>query len=441
MPDVPPAIDDANLTFGIGEDIEIRPVEGRAQLLPFGPPHKLSGVLTHKWEPSPRTVVVLNEREMDAMALVLQTDDPLVLVLADPTEELKGHIVTKANGALHLWPVGTRRIPNRSLPAQSLRFMLCNVPMIAGSPICYRDGMVAETRLLLEHGEYRVVIDAVKDSNKNAELARDAGSWGVTHVGEISRRDECPLDLRDSKLDDLRSTLQWFFGFVCEGFCGPLFFSGRSASGEKLFDEFWPGKAHRAQQPHGWSHYSMVDHRLRPIFDGLARQLEDPYWHEVLTRAVWWFVGASRHQEVGLDGALILAQAGVEATSWAICFEQKKLFSKTAWKDLKTGGQLDALAKFLKWSPDPAMVPHLVVASGTTDLFKAAVDIRNDFTHFSRGVPNRPSHHEAAAHEAYLLLMQLLELSILYLCDFTGRYAMRVRPSSAMEGAKVPWTQ
>ncbi len=181
-------------------------------------------------------------------------------------------------------------------------------------------------------------------------------------------------------------------------------------------------------------------------FAGFARLWEQPIWAGVLREIVYWYAEANMNAGA-IEGGLILAHASLERLAWTHLVVDKRTYSQKDFEDLYAHGRIRQLLKRLKI---PAAVPRRFSAiaawakkQGAKDGPEAISRLRNKLVH-----PDPPARKvldvatSRVRREATWLALWYIELALLSLCEYQGKYVTRIsRPGSSREAATVtvPW--
>jgi hypothetical protein len=171
--------------------------------------------------------------------------------------------------------------------------------------------------------------------------------------------------------------------------------------------------------------------------------MREPVWKEAAKMAVYWYVES---QEVGSDSALIVIQAAFELLSWTWFVEDRKKYSRRDFNRLPTAVKLRLLL-------ESAEIPTTIQSSlqeldahaksrGWADGPEALVGIRNALVHPTvRNVARIAATSAYSLFEASQLALWYLELILLYLFGFQGKYANRLVMNGwkGEEVSPVPW--
>jgi hypothetical protein len=155
---------------------------------------------------------------------------------------------------------------------------------------------------------------------------------------------------------------------------------------------------------------------------------KDAQTREILHTAVYWYI-QSNCLAAGYDGSLILSQVALEGITESILTKMTPAISHADFKKLRSAAErFECLFKsFAIPLQIPTSLPALQGVNTLSNGGPAAV------TRLRNLVAHSPSYEEAApVFEAWLLAQWYLEMVLLRLCNFRGKYSNRTaRPELA----------
>jgi hypothetical protein len=179
---------------------------------------------------------------------------------------------------------------------------------------------------------------------------------------------------------------------------------------------------------------------LTAAFPGFMALLTDPIWEKPLSEAIYWCTNAgNRGGTIATDVGLIISQAALELLSWTYCVKHRKLVSARAFDKGKLAAA-DKLRMLLSSLGIPTEIPSVLEALRAdpkprwADIPDAVTMIRNSLVHPDS---KRPS-SEGAYTEAWSLALWCIELVVLKLCNYNGKYANRISARFVGEAEDVP---
>jgi hypothetical protein len=159
---------------------------------------------------------------------------------------------------------------------------------------------------------------------------------------------------------------------------------------------------------------------------------------------IYWYLQANLagRGNLGADSALILSQSTLEKLSWIYATQIRKAVSEEAYQPgkLRASDQIRLLATLMGLPHEiPATLASIKEdANGNKfeDAFHAITIIRNQLVHSKKKRELKPR----AEFDAWNLSQWYVEMCLLRLMQYQGRYANRVRLNKwAGETELVPW--
>ncbi len=331
-------------------------------------------------------------------------------------------------------------------PLTSLVFHIPNFPGFLGDTIQGYVGRLnrwRRARATLEAGGWRVTIDAIPDFDEKGLIA--TRGYAITHVGKAERIDGVNFTLNQAK--ELKRAL-WMFLSFCRGlWVCPILLVGMDANGKRVWEEWESPHISPGQFVQSWFD-TLTAQGLMEAFPGfLQRWGDETLWNEPLMIALHWYV-ESNLRAGGTEGAIILAQAAFEVLAWTLLVEDRRILSKEGFQAHGFPAS-DKLRLLLSSSGVPLTIPPslqslsaLALGSKWQDGPQALSEIRNAFVHPHPAKRKKVLDSEPRArHEAWSLAQWYLEMVLLRLFNYKGKYSNRLSlaVSKGDEVEDVPW--
>jgi hypothetical protein len=185
----------------------------------------------------------------------------------------------------------------------------------------------------------------------------------------------------------------------------------------------------------------MQGQEMAKAFAGYMRKATDPDWQEAIYTAIYWYTRTNGTAS-GVDGSIILLQAALERLAWQMLVQHKNVLSKDGFTRLPAADQLRLL---LDYCYIPLAIPSglkelesTAAAFNWTDGPQAFVEMRNSMVHPPK--KDRNPKPLLAISDAWRLGQWYLELVLLKLFEFGGKYANRTREHQYVGQVEdVPW--
>lgn len=295
-------------------------------------------------------------------------------------------------------------------------------------------------RISLLCNGWSICIAATDKSDTAIKAVGELGGFSITHVGQLERADKSPFSS-----DDLMSFLrflEYFFTFVLGRWSSPCMTVGFAASGELVYEEWGMRRCDVGAWSGGISWFdrwwSGMFAGVLPGFMGLWANKD---WHRPLRMAVSMYISANQGGSgLGLDLALLIIQAALELLSSTYGeFDQSN--APKALTNARSQRASDNLRNFISRQGIPLEIPPTfeslrnIPGKRWDDSMHVLTDLRNGLVH--RGgddaIPSR------VYYEAWRLSMWYLELVILRLCEYSGKYSNRLVNRELGQVDTVPW--
>jgi hypothetical protein len=203
-------------------------------------------------------------------------------------------------------------------PAMQMRFALVNMSGILGRRVRRGNSAAWLGRLELAVGDWHVRIDRPAGAPAG-ERGGPLGRFALTHAGLLTRTDGKPFVMRDA--EKVMTGLWIWASLLRGGYSGPIWWQAEDAQGTIAWTHHpvWhldPWLTDQALYPSATVHYENpeVEPALARCLERCCELLEDDDWHDVLLRAVNWYLAANNGRN---DSDIVLAQAGLELLAYA----------------------------------------------------------------------------------------------------------------------------
>ena len=172
---------------------------------------------------------------------------------------------------------------------------------------------------------------------------------------------------------------------------------------------------------------------LAKLFPGFMRVWLDADRRDILQVAIYWYVEANL--ALGIEGAVMFCQSGLERLTYYILVHEKKSLSEQDFRPRGLSGA-ERLRRLLTEFRLPTAIgpprlrikqlPALAVAQGWTDAADALVTLRNSIVHpDERNMQRLAKYPVGARIEALTIWLWYFELVLLKWLGFSGNYVNR----------------
>lgn len=328
-------------------------------------------------------------------------------------------------------------------PLQSVVFHLTNFIPYLGKWTKHA-GSASRSRATLIASGWRITLDGILPHDALRSSQRRRRGFAISHVGRIEREDAQSFSSGEatSLLDDL----YWFFSFCCGRPTPAILPVGFDEKGREVWSEWgsWNASPNTEAGRNWYNDFSAEG--LESVFPGFMRRVHDPLWSDASKLAVYWYLEAAT---IGNDSGLILTQSSFELLAWTLLVQDRKLITPREFgnkKMMTAAEKLRQLLKVIGIAPKIAAslqsLQALSIRRRWVDGPHALIGLRNAMVHPPRESTNRMGEVAAREYfEAYALSMWYLELCLLHLFDYKGKYSNRLvlRGFKGDDVETVPW--
>ena len=310
----------------------------------------------------------------------------------------------------------------------SVSFGVLNFPQFHGQ----KDKWVDSKRLgatELVHKNLRIRITEDSSLSENAKLLNQIDGYAVTHTGVIEHCDSEIFSVKE--VEHILRGLRAFLSFARGAGCGLTLVKATYPDGRTAFLEW--GSAHIDPWRCGYDTWlpTITDggDNLSQAFSGFWALRNDPNWRDVLFRTIDWYLNSkSGPFHVGI----ILVQAALESLCYKIAGPKKKS---------STGEFLSqSIKQFGLCTEIPQSCSNLDgffknCSRVDRDGLRAITELRNDLVHAKKTYGDNAE----AQMDALRLGQWYIELILLKIFDYHGRYRNRLAIGGESPFEKVPW--
>jgi len=347
--------------------------------------------------------------------------------------------VHKATGAVEDFEIGHDQY------VTSIIVHIVNFTDYIGRSVCDEKRTKAwKGRGVIEAGEWRITLDKIEAAKQLFEELKAIGGFAITHVGKLERLDGKKFAAKKSA--KVLDALFRYLSFCHGAWVAPILPVGFDENGDRVWEKWRNWKIERWKNVDSWFN-SHSEEGLSKGFPGFYEQWQNEKWNEPLLLANHWYVEANMSAG-GVEGSIILAQAGFELLGWTHLVEEKLALSEKGYEKLDA---MDKLRLLLAMCGIPVAIPASLPTLTTSakargnqwkDGPQALTDVRNALVHSSPAKRKKVfDEHHALVHEAWELSLWYLELIILRICGYKGKYSNRVAGARwrGEEVEAVPW--
>ncbi len=401
------------------------------------------------WLPSPQ-VRFITDNPPIAEVRKLNGPEDISLQLDDGTKVERGIITARSisrnmQGELASLSgiIGERIIRSENSSIKYVKFLLPNFQDIIGKPISCGDGNSISRSILRHSGSWKITIDAVDHSKDVFDFIEKTSGFGVTHIGKIEKEDG-DFFTSDDAISILEA-LHWYCSFAIGRWTGPCLPFGFDQDGEtvwQMWDFFRISPFHKNSSWLGWGSRR---HIFEEPFQGFFALWTDDDWNEIIELSIHWYIDANSRQG-SIEGAIVLTQVALELLASVILVESYGWLSQDGYRKLSA---FDTIRILLIWADIPIYIPSelqelhgLSKEKNWQDSAKAMTEVRNKITHPQK--KNRKDFLQLSRKlkiDTWKLSLWNLELLLLKLFKYEGKYANRISRQNIGDVELVPWAK
>ena len=301
-----------------------------------------------------------------------------------------------------------------------------------------KEKFVLCSRAILVSEEWKVTVESLPTTNERIEILKKQGGYAITHVGKIEKVDGSLYSSDEAKA--IFEALFYFFSFVRGFWVHPQLPIGVNRKNNKIWEVWESFYVNPWQSVLTWfdnNHGSI----LSDLFPGFMRAWQHPQWQETIKAAIYWYTRGNI-QSSGTDGSIVLIQSALERLSWEYHVNIKESLSP---KDVERLPASACIKLFLSQAGIPLEVPPelksmaSIAKEKNIDGPSTFTNIRNRIVHPGKkkgGIDPQ----KAPLFECWNLGLWYLELLLLHIFEYQGKYANRLKLGRwAGEVEELPW--
>lgn len=289
-------------------------------------------------------------------------------------------------------------------------------------------------RSVLSHDGWSIELQATLGTAEAAAELKKVGGNAVTHILRIQRADGKKFTIRSA--EQVVNDLHEFLSFARGSWTSVFGLVGFSAADTVAYENWGMRLATPWESNSSWFdiHHGEV---LSNVYPGFVTLRRDPVLGRAARAALHWYLRSNRAGNgAGVDGGLVLSVAALEglATTYLASV------GISLGKNPSTAGKVLAACKHLKIPtaiPSSAKRLHGGKRAGEwTDGPRAITRIRNELVHPTAKIKIKVG---PTIPEAWRLSQWYIEMLLLRLSGYSGRYSNRLSARWVGETEPVPW--
>jgi hypothetical protein len=333
---------------------------------------------------------------------------------------------------------------DKTIPVEKVVFSVPNLREFLGHSIkkTRTNGITSlRGRIILETEKYIVNLDKSYQYDERIAKLEEKGGYHLLYSGEIQSKKGAIIY---SEISDFIHSLNVFLSFL-NGRRTSLFFINGIFGNEVIWSDFSSFHADIYEYYPSWPEPNSIENinELWQNFDRLWKNIDN---RNFINSAIHWYIEANKSSGFG-EGAIILAQTALELLYNWFVVEQKKII---IGKDSENINAANKIRLLLSQINVDYSVPKKFTSlqkfiddnNNASDAPEAIVQIRNSIVHSQEEKRKKLSEiSDRTIYESLQLSIWYIELSILAVLKFQGRYVNRSSQNMSISGKveNVPW--
>lgn len=314
-------------------------------------------------------------------------------------------------------------VGDKSIPVTKINFVVPNLRDFFGLPVL-KENRSLRNRLAFENDDYTINLDKSPYFKDNKDKLVREGGYVTLYSGEITTKKR---DIKFNELSDLIDCFSRFLSFINGRKTTMLFVQGMHED-ETIWTDYSGRLVDLYKNVHSWPSKFSID-GLTEIWRNFYNMWKDRDDRDFLNSSVHWYLEANSNSGA-VDGSIIMAQTCLELIyNWYI-IEKKKLLLGKDGESISASNKLRLLISQLHISPSEVGQLNRLKAFARDekiDGIEAFVQIRNAIVHSQ--VEKRKKLldiHVMVRYESLQLGLWYIEISLLFILKFKGKYDNRV---------------
>ncbi|MDL5055707.1 hypothetical protein QQ056_19445 [Oscillatoria laete-virens NRMC-F 0139] len=325
-------------------------------------------------------------------------------------------------------------------PSHKLKYIQFHIPnfiesfgsAIKSQDLCWRG------RLHFDLPQWKITIDSLCNENELQRKLKALGGYAITHTGRIHKSDEACFSF--SEAHEILNALQQYITFCRGNMTSLILLVGFDEQGSECWKQWSPYKLNMWKTQNNWFD-PFID--PAPGFALFFQTWLSPTWKEPIAWAISWYV-ESYDQPLNSDKGIILIQAALELLAWTKLVDSGSL-TENEFNRLRAA---DKMRQLLDSFRIPTAIPSSAIELKTIAQNEQWIDgphaftgIRNSLVHANPQKRARLAGiNSRARYDAWNLGMWYIEMIILAIIGYQGKYGNRTTERWIGQTETTPWT-
>jgi hypothetical protein len=331
---------------------------------------------------------------------------------------------------------------DKSINVDKVYFSIPNYKNLFGKLTSLNDGKGFTTsRLSLENDKYNIEIDKSLDFDNKLRELKNKGGYFVLYSGFLIKKSG---SLQLKEIASIFVCLDLFLTFLMGRRISTIFHSGHFGE-EKIWTDYSNKTNLIYREPESWTLRNSIE-GINKLFQEFSTLWKEENDRDFLKTMIHWYTEANNNSGY-IEGSIIMAQTALELIYNWLLIEKKKLIKGNDAVNINASNKIRLLLSHLNIDNEvPNTLTELkklaVLNKEDSDAPEIIVQIRNAIIHSQLEKRKKLSSISIQAKaEALKLYIWYIELSILYILKYKGKYTNRCSkelfPSD--RETNVPW--
>jgi hypothetical protein len=334
-------------------------------------------------------------------------------------------------------------IGDKSIPVEKIKFSIPNLRDFLGDPVKYTEGNTVRarrSRLVFKNDNYVITIDQSPNFKDLNHLLHKKGGYLFLYSGEIVKSKG---SIRHDEIEKIVYSFSSFLSFLNGRRCSLYVLQG-IYDNKVMWTDFTPLYVDLYKSVFSWPQKNSLS-GLNDLWNSFSIKWINENENDFLNSVIHWYLEANCNSGY-IEGSIILSQIGLELIyNWFVIENKKLLYGKDA-ENISASNKIRLLLSQIGLSNElPSSLKNLhsyVVENNLPDGIEAFVQIRNALVHSQEDKRKKfQAIDKMVIYEANELGMWYLELSILKILNFKGKYQFRCSDKTwaGENEIDVPW--
>lgn len=411
--------------------------------------YKFIGNIVFEWTPNMGTYFYGNPISPDS-GIYAFVNEGTYSIIVDEVEFGQGFVVNTSigiQGKHFIKGVISKSaiLGDKSIPVEKIKFSVPNFAELHGTSIKKgtEEGGVhfSRGRLTLEDELYTITIDKCIDYKERKNSLNEKGGYIVLYNGELVRK-KGAIAYEESK--DIFHCLNTFLTFLNGRKTSTLFLQG-ICEDEEIWTDYSCYTVDSWKSVHTWIQRLSID-GINDLWNNFRKIWNKSDNQSFLAYLIHWYVQSNGNIQFS-EGSIILAQTALELVyNWWIVENKKMILGKDS-ENINASNKIRLLISQLSISSKvpkafKKLEEFVKMTDRVNDAPEAIVYVRNAIVHSQEEKRKKLSAiHYMAIYEALQVFIWYIELSLLCILEYKGKYSNRCSESRIQSYTEVlvPW--